>query len=195
MCRLRTSSLLPVASVLSLADVRRVSGQRCSRLRAGDLGVLRPCGDRKVSRRAQSCPTRLVRQAVRSATAPIRAALATSGRVRRWRGVSGLAPVRRASAPAARIRESPRRALSPRSRLLALRVLRGACGEPRTPVSLRSARSRPASFLTQHPVLLVRTRKLGCASRPRPGGAGSRTRGAEGSPVASAVSLAHAHSR
>ena len=67
----------------------------------------RPCGDREVSRRPQSCPTRLVRQAVRPAAAPKRAALAIPGRVRRvgpsaLRAVLGLAAVRRASAPAAR---------------------------------------------------------------------------------------------
>ena len=62
------------------------SGQACSRARAGDLGVLRPCGDRQVSRRPQSCPTRLTRErSARRADGPTPKSTASgdSGGVRR----------------------------------------------------------------------------------------------------------------
>ena len=119
----------------------------------------RPCGDREVSRRPQSCPIRHARQAFRPAAAPKRAALATSGRVRRvgpsaLRAVLGLAAVRRASAPAARIRESPCGASSPRSRLLAPRVLRGACAERGR--SRVATRSPSATFPPKRVALLRR---------------------------------------
>ena len=171
------------------------------------------CGDREVSRRPQSCPTRLVRQAVRPAAAPKRAALAIPGRVRRvgpsaLRAVLGLAAVRRASAPAARIRESPCGASSPdtasRPARPSRRVRRTAFARL-SPLGARS--SRP--LLTQRLFLLRRISsharplrhlesrrfsRSGGASRPWPGGADSRARGAQGSPVASVFSLAEAHS-
>ena len=152
------------------------------------------CGDREVSRRPQSCPTRHVRQSVRPAAAPKRAALAIPGRVRRvapsrLRAVLGLAAVRRASFAA----RAPNRV--------------------RPSLSARRSADPPAPHATSYPVLcglsLVsetmiprllppfdgrRFSRSDNASRLWPGGADSRARGAKGSPVAFVFSLADAHS-
>ena len=126
--------VLAVSACLSVCS--RFRGKRAHVGQTGDFGVLRPCGDRRVSRRAQSCQTRLACPALRSPGLKPR----PRTRLRMAPLVefvaSGASPASRPfvgrQAPAARIRESPRRALSPRSRLLALRGPRGACDEPLT---------------------------------------------------------------
>ena len=114
----------------------------------------RPCGDREVSRRPQSCPTRLVRQAVRSAAAPKRAALATSGRVRRVArrpplrfGHFGLRPQSRACVPSSASLPFAGRPLPPPASANPRAVLRrrGAGSSPRASFAARAAnRARPS---------------------------------------------------
>ena len=114
------------------------------------------CGDREVSRRPQSCPTRLVRQAVRPAAAPKRAALAIPGRVRRVgrrpplrSGYFGLRPQSRPCGPASAslpfaVRPLPSPAsANPRAWLRR----RGAGSSPRASFAARAPnRVRPSHF-------------------------------------------------
>ena len=108
----------------------------------------RPCGDREVSRRPQSCPTRPSGKR----SAPLRPRSAprwrflvefVASRLRACGSASASLPfaVRPLPPPAS---ANHRAWLRRRIRLLAPRVLRGAYGEPRPPVSLRSALGRPA---------------------------------------------------
>ena len=132
------------------------------------------CGDREVSRRPQSCPTRLVRQAVRPAAAPKRAALAIPGRVRRVgrrpplrSGYFGLRPQSRPCGPASAslpfaVRPLPSPAsANPRAWLRR----RGAGSSPRASFAARAANlvrpslsarrsaDPPAPHATSYPVL------------------------------------------
>ena len=108
----------------------------------------RPCGDREVSRRPQSCPIRHARQAFRSAAAPKRAALATSGRVRRVArrpplrfGHFGLRPQSRACVPSSASLPFAGRPLPPPASANPRAVLRrrGAGSSPRASFAARAA--------------------------------------------------------
>ena len=142
--------------VLVLSASSRLRGKRAHAGQTGDLDVLRPCGDRRVSRRAQSCPTRLACPALRSPGPRPRPRTRLRMAPLAEFVASGASPASRPfagrQAPAARIRESPRRALSPRSRLRALRGLRGACDAPH-PARLAPLGTKPPRPLPHTPFL------------------------------------------
>ena len=102
------ASVVPRLAVTCLATVRRVSGQPCSPSQTVGFGVLatarQPLGLARVA--VLPNPPRL--RGFRSAAAPIRGAGGTSGRVRRFVRLLGLAPVRRLSSPGGFVRD-PRR--------------------------------------------------------------------------------------
>ena len=197
-----------VPFILSLADVRRASGQRCSRLRAGGLGVLaavrRPRGQPQAA--VLPNPPRPAGGPPRCGPEARRVGDFWSSSSRRPFGLAGR-PRPRCRSPGVRSRRPHPRipvrgfvAAEPASRpARPSRRVRRTASARLSPLGARP--SRP--LLTQLPSPIAgsslssdgrRCSRSGGAGSPWPGGADSRTGGAQGSPGASVLALAEAYS-